>query len=41
MPKLQKKIVKENNYQNLDPIDIELMELEKEIAKKLRAHIVL
>jgi cell pole-organizing protein PopZ len=28
-----KKIVKENNYQNLDPIDIELMELEKEIAK--------
>ena len=28
-----KKIIKENNYQNLDPIDIELMELEKEISK--------
>ena len=31
--KTLKKIVKENNYQNLDPIDIELMELEKEISK--------
>ena len=31
--KTREKIVKENNYQNLDPIDIELMELEKEISK--------
>ena len=31
--KTREKIIKENNYQNLDPIDIELMELEKEISK--------
>jgi len=29
----REKIIKENNFQNLDPIDIELMELEKEISK--------
>ena len=27
------KIIKEDNYQNLDPIDIELIELEREISK--------
>ena len=31
--KTPKKIVEENNHQNLDPIDMELMELEKEISK--------
>ena len=31
--KTREKIIKENNYQNLDPIDIELMELEKELSK--------